>query len=121
MSQSNLKQLVTVTLGVDVPAYVTRTIEVPADTNLEAHLKEIAGSLADDSVFDAEWADMGSLRVVSACDAVSGKTLVEDLGIDKRPYDRGLLASEVLKRHWSLIVQKLPCDVVGQLSEILEV
>lgn len=121
MTQNNPKQLVTVTLGVDVPAYVTRTIEVPADANLELHLKGIAGRLADDSVFNAEWADMSSLRVVSACDAVSGKVLVEDLGIEPRPYDRGLLASEVIKRHWDTLAANLPDDVLKQFSDLLEV
>lgn len=115
------KQIVEVTLGVDVPAYATVKVEIPAGAEINTWLKDNADRLADNSVFDPEWQDMGSLRVVTARDTASNKVLAEDVGIDPRPYDRGLLASEVLKRHWSLIVQKLPCDVVGQLSEILEV
>lgn len=116
-----MTQLVTVTLGVDVPAYVTRTIEVPAGTTVEEYLKKHGLDLAADSVFEADWGEQSSCRVVSAHDAASNKVLVEDLGLEPRPYDRGLLASEVIKRHWEVIVRSLPCDVVGQLSELLEV
>lgn len=117
-----MAQLVSVTFGVDVPAYLTRNVVVPTGVDLEQYLKEHGESLTLDCepVFEPDWEQQSSLRVVTASDAVSGKTLAEDVGIDPSPYDRGLLASEVLKRHWSLIVQKLPCDVVGQLAEVLE-
>lgn len=114
-------QLVSVTLGVDVPAYVNVTIEVPADVNLEGYLKEVAEQLCSDNVFEADWQEMNSLRVVTARDGVSGKVLAEDLGIEPRPYDRGLFASEVIKRNWETLVRCLPCDVLGQFAEVLEV
>lgn len=117
-----MAQLVSVTFGVDVPAYLTRNVAVPVGVDLEQYLKEHGESLALDcrQVFKPDWEQQSNLHVVSACDAVSDKVLAEDVCIDPPSPDRGQLAVEVLNRHWSLIVQKLPCDVVGQLAEVLE-
>lgn len=118
-----MTQLVNVTFGVDVPAYLNRNVVVPAGVDLEQYLKEHGESLALDceQVFEPDWEQQSSLRVVTARDAVSGKTLAEDVGIDPRPYDRGLMASTIIKEHWDVLAANLPDDVLAKFSQLLEV
>lgn len=112
---------VKVTFGVDVPAYLTCEVEIPEGQTIQGYLREHGHELSDEceQVWEPDWENQGGLRAV----AVRGdgdKTLVSDLALETCYHNRGMIATEVLNRHWDVIVQALPSDVVGQLCEVLK-
>lgn len=94
---------VEVTYGQDTACYYTETLDIPAgmsEQDLRTHLKERAIHVAndEDAFFDPEY-DFSNLRVVNAFLKKDGKRvmLVEDMGVEPRYHDSGLLLSTAIK------------------------
>ncbi|EGQ60817.1 hypothetical protein GGI1_02802 [Acidithiobacillus sp. GGI-221] len=95
---------VEVTYGQDTACYYTETIDMPvgmAEQEIRVFLRNRATQIAydeDGPAFEPEY-DFSNLRVVTASTRQSEKQvmLVEDMGVEPRYHDSGLLLATALK------------------------
>lgn len=94
---------VEVTFGQDTACYFTENLGIPAgmpEQEIRTLLKDRAIHVAnnEDVFFDPEY-DFSNLRVVRAVTKQAGKSviLVEDMGVEPRYHDSGLLLATAIK------------------------
>jgi hypothetical protein len=94
-----------VTYGQDTACYYNETMDMPvgiSDADMRALLRRRAVQVANDEdgnvFFEPEY-DFSNLRVVCATTKETGKTvtLVEDMGVEPRYHDSGLLLATAIK------------------------
>ncbi|MCD5327896.1 hypothetical protein ACFFU8_09320 [Chromobacterium piscinae] len=109
---------VDILFGVDLSAYVSTEVQIPADVDLKTWLLEYGPSIVEDLVFDENWGTQDALRVVEV--KHSGNTVLSDLPLAPSPYDRGLLAETFIKKHWDeLVTLSIPQNILADFQTVL--
>lgn len=119
---------VLVTMALDVSAYATVVVSVPANADLAEYMETNGRKLASNLVFAPEWDTGEGLRVVHIDDAETREPLASDIELERSPRDVALARANqkleknagIIRSYWQALEANLPDHILQAFKAMLE-